>query len=605
MTKLKKISILILIITSFAFNLPITASASNYTQASLTMKYYSNKKWNLFTTSSEAANITGLRLTTSDGGYYLKYRTLNSGKTSYYSYVNSNSTADSDYAGTGHKETTQRNIQCIDIDVYSTATNTKISTGIVVMYRVRISSGWLPWVSNASADEMTLIKNTYALDGNLDTISADAGKIGYDITGLDIRVYVLDNNEVPIVLSGTEQNPTLEYAANSSSLTRFDKKIQNEEMISALKISTLADKNYYLSYSVLAEGNSGYYSAVKSNANDYAGVYGRAIEEVKIQVIDLNGNNITEGVVVLYRVYTDKWLPWVSNATAEYMNSVKIRYNISGQLDVKSGYAGVKGTRIKGIEIRVFEESEIMTDCGFSNVNALNVSYISQVGVYPTGCESVSTVMALNDAGNNITVDTFIDKYLDKSPYIHNFNPNECFGGDPRTTSGMGCYAPAIKKALDKFLPKSNQYYVDLTGSSLEELRHNYIDNKIPVVIWATQGMKQAHKVSYEGGLDWISPEHCLLLTGYDERCYIFNDPLVGANVHYLKADVEEAYKALNYQAIAIIEKAKPSAIELVALKKALFEGFCTDLTYDFTGDNIVDIRDLIKLKINILENRS
>ncbi len=560
MKKLIKALIPFLIITCFAFSLPIKASAANYTQASLTMKYYSNNKWTLFSNSSESVNITGLRLTTTGGSYYLKYRTLNSGKEKYYSYVSSNSTADGDYAGTGHKETTQRNIQCIDIDVYSTATNTKISTGIVVMYRVKISSGWLSWVSNASADEMQLIKNTYSLDGDLDTVSADAGKIGYDITGLDIRIYVLENDkEIPIVLSGTEQNPTLKYAANSNTLTVFDKKVQNGEMISALKISTSADKNYYLSYSVLAEANSGYYSAVKSNGSDYAGVYGRAIEEVKIQVIDLNGKNITEGVVVLYRVYTDKWLPWVSNATAVYMNSVKLRYNISGQLDTKSGYAGVKGTRIKGIEIRVFEESEIMTDCGFSNINALNVSYISQVGEYPTGCESVSTVMALNNAGNNITVDTFIDSYLDKSPFIHNFDPNECFGGDPRTSSGMGCYAPTIKKALNKFLPDSNQYYVDLTGNSLEEISRNYIDNKIPVIIWATQGMKQAYNVSYEEGLEWIAPEHCLLLTGYDDRCYIFNDPLVGANVHYLKSDVEQAYKDLNYQAIAIIKKTKPA----------------------------------------------
>lgn len=560
MKKLKKTLILILITFCVAVYLPINVSAASYTQASLTMKYYSNNKWTSFSNSKEAANITGLRLTTTGGSYYLKYRTLNSGRGNYYSYVSSNSTADSDYAGTGHKETTQRNIQCIDIDVYSTATNTKISTGTVIMYRVKISSGWLPWVSNAPAEEMQLIKNTYSLDGDLDTVSADAGKIGYDITGLDIRIYGLDEDtEIPIVLSGTEQNPKLEYAANSNTLTEFDKKVQNDEMISALKISTSADKNYYLSYSVLAEANSGYYSAVKSNGNDYAGVYGRAIEEVKIQVIDLNGNSITEGVVVLYRVYTDKWLPWVSNATAEYMNSVKLRYNISGQLDTKSGYAGVKGTRIKGIEIRVFEENEIMTDCGFSNVNALNVSYISQVGAYPTGCESVSTVMALNFAGNNITVDTFIDNYLDKSPFIHNFNPNECFGGDPRTSSGMGCYAPAIKKSLNKFLPVSNQYYVDLTGNSLDYLCQNYIDNGIPVILWATQGMKQAYNVSYDEGLEWIAPEHCLLLTGYDDRCYIFNDPLVGANVHYLKSDVEQAYKALNYQAIAIIKKTKPA----------------------------------------------
>ncbi len=561
MKKLARIFVSFFIIICTVCIFGITASAANYAQTDLTMKYYSNGKWDYFSNSCEASNITALRLTTSSGSYYLKYRTLNSVKGSYYPYVKSNSAADAEYAGDGHLEPVKSNIQCIDIDVYSTDDDSKISTGIVVMYRVKISSGWLPWVSNAPAEEMRLIKNTYSLDGELDTVSADAGIKGHDITGIDIRIYTLDEDmEIPINLSGTEQNPTLEYAANSDTLTEFDKKVQNNEMISAIKISTPADKNYYLSYSVLAEGNSGYYSAIKSTQNNYAGVFGRAIEQVKIQVIDLNGNEITQGVVVLYRVYTDKWLPWVSNASAEYMNSVKLRYDIPGQLDTNSGYAGVNGKRIKGIEIRVFEENEIMTDCGFSNVTELDVPYISQVGTYPTGCESVSTVMALNNAGNNITVDTFIDDYLDKSPYIHNFDPNECFGGDPRTSSGMGCYAPAIMKALDKFLPQSDQYYVDLTGNSLDYLCQNYIDNGIPVVLWATQGMKQAYKVSYEEGLQWIAPEHCLLLTGYDDRCYIFNDPLIGKNVHYLKSDTEEAFSALGYQAIAIVKKAKPAA---------------------------------------------
>lgn len=561
MKKLVRIFVSFFIIICTVCIFGITASAANYAQSSLTMKYYSNGKWNDFSNFCEASNITAFRLTTSSGSFYLKYRTQHSGDTGFFPYVNSNSTADADYAGLGHLESKKKNICLVDIDVYSTADNTKISAGIVVMYRVKISSGWLPWVSNAPAEEMQLIKNTYSLDGTLDTKSAYAGKTDKDITGLDIRLYVLDENmEIPIELSGTEQTPKLEYAADSDTLTEFDKKVQNNEMISAIKISTPADKNYYLSYSVLAEGNFGYYSAVKSTENDYAGVFGRAIEQVKIQVIDLNGNKITKGVVVLYRVYTDKWLPWVSNASAEYMNSVKLRYNIPGQLDTNSGYAGVKDKRIKGIEIRVFEENEIMSDCGFSNVTDLDVPYISQVGTYPTGCESVSTVMALNFAGNNITVDTFIDDYLDKSPYIHNFDPNECFGGDPRTSSGMGCYAPAIMKALDKFLPESDQYYVDLTGHTLEDLCINYINNDIPVIIWATRGMKQAYKVSYEEGLQWIAPEHCLLLTGYDDRCYIFNDPLIGKNVHYLKSDTEEAFSAFNYQAIAIIKKTKPSA---------------------------------------------
>lgn len=558
MKRLKKSLLSFAIIICLVFSFNVTANALSYSQRTLDMKYYSNAKWDIFSQSVETSGITGLRLITNGGSYYFKYRTWNSGINTFYSFVSSNSDADNAYAGTGHLEKTQRNIQCVDIDVYSTDTDAKISSGIVIMYRVKTANGWDSWVSNAGAEEMQFVRNTYLLDGEINTSAAYAGTLGTDILGLDIRVFILDSN-IEIPLSGTEQNPTLKYAANSSTLIEFDKKIENDEMISAIQISTSDDKNYYLSYQVSSEENGGYYSAVRSDRNGYAGIYGNAIDIVKIRVMDSVSNNITTGVVVLYRVYTDRWLPWVSNASAEYMNSVKLRYNISGQLDTVSGYAGETGKRIKGIEIRIFEESELMLNCGLSNINAINVPYISQVNSYPTGCESVSTVMALNFAGNDISVDTFIDSYLDKSPYIHNFNPNECFGGDPRSSSGMGCYAPAIAKALNKFLPQSNQYVVNLTGNSLSEICKSYIDNGIPVIMWATQGMKPARNVSYEEGLQWIAPEHCLLLTGYDDRCYIFNDPLVGANIHYLKSDVELAFEALNAQALAIIKKTKPS----------------------------------------------
>ena len=56
--------------------------------------------------------------------------------------------------------------------------------------------------------------------------------------------------------------------------------------------------------------------------------------------------------------------------------------------------------------------------------------------------------MALNAAGIEISVDDFIDDYLvcTEPP----FDPEKSFGGDPRSQSGRGCYAPVIRTALDK-----------------------------------------------------------------------------------------------------------------------------------------------------------
>ncbi len=45
----------------------------------------------------------------------------------------------------------------------------------------------------------------------------------------------------------------------------------------------------------------------------------------------------------------------------------------------------------------------------------IDVPYIDQSKLYPTGCESVSTVMLLRFLGIDITVDEFIEKYLERS----------------------------------------------------------------------------------------------------------------------------------------------------------------------------------------------
>lgn len=67
----------------------------------------------------------------------------------------------------------------------------------------------------------------------------------------------------------------------------------------------------------------------------------------------------------------------------------------------------------------------------------INVPYISQKGRYPTGCESVSTVMLLQLLGYEISVDEFIENYLDchgfemRDGQLYGPDPNEHFCGSP------------------------------------------------------------------------------------------------------------------------------------------------------------------------------
>lgn len=200
---------------------------------------------------------------------------------------------------------------------------------------------------------------------------------------------------------------------------------------------------------------------------------------------------------------------------------------------------------------------------------------LSQLGEFPTGCESVTAVMALRCAGVDITAETFVDSYLPKgnAPYpgeedgginveaeLFCGDPNLCFLGDPRSEDGWGCYAPAIESALWEVLREydSQLEVVNLCGHSLEELEEEYIAKGTPVIVWATQGMEEpvrGETLTVEDSgrqFDWIRPEHCLLLVGEREEEYLFNDPLEGETVAYDKKAAERAYEALGSQALAI-----------------------------------------------------
>lgn len=193
----------------------------------------------------------------------------------------------------------------------------------------------------------------------------------------------------------------------------------------------------------------------------------------------------------------------------------------------------------------------------------ISVPLLSQEG-YPTGCESVTSVMALQYAGVDVSVDDFIDNYLrigtyyeEDGQYFGN-SPYYYFIGDPRTGSGFGCFAPVIHDALSE--AAGTDRVRDLTGMTLEGIAEGYIAEGIPVIIWATINMQP----SYEGGrwtiletgkrYTWPAEEHCLLLVGTDKEYYYFNDPEEGEKmVKYRKKAVEQRYLEMGSQALAVL----------------------------------------------------
>lgn len=528
-------------------------------ELSLSLSYMAdrNDNWNGFNGTATAPHIDGIRIQTDSAQpFYLLYKTLNESRDAYYPEVSSTG---NDYAGSAGKP-----IQKLSIHAYKTD-GTKLTSGVVVMYRALVDGRWLPWVSNADPEWMQSVQTQYNLGGTLDVSASYAGMTGKNISGIEIRAFEGNTNFTPIDhLPGAEDAPSLSYMFDSVSNWHSFVGSVTASHIDGIKIQTNPNKEYYIKYQTWNSGQLSYYPEVISTGNDYAGSAGKPIQRLGLHVYRNDGVKLTTGVVVMFRAYVDgNWLPWVSNADPEWMRSVQSKYDLDGTLDTNGYYAGIAGKNISGIEIRVFEENNtnIVPTAPTGNYKIIQAPFISQLGKYPTGCESVTAAMALNYAGIDISVDKFIDTYLDMSGTP--FDPNLTFGGNPRSVYSYGCYAPVIKKALDRALSGKNYEANVLNSVSLETLCSQYIDKDIPVIMWATMYMKPPYIGSTwkfnNKTIQWVAPEHCLLLVGYDDNHYIFNDPLqTQALTYYSKSSVEAAYQGLFRQAIVIIKDSTP-----------------------------------------------
>ncbi|MBQ9990052.1 MAG: C39 family peptidase [Lachnospiraceae bacterium] len=194
----------------------------------------------------------------------------------------------------------------------------------------------------------------------------------------------------------------------------------------------------------------------------------------------------------------------------------------------------------------------------------INVPYINQSPAYPTGCESVSAVMLLNFLGCDITVDEFIANHLKRDDFVHKEgkiygpDPNQVFCGSPYDEDSFGCYAPVIVKALESAL-KDSYEVTNETGTPVEKLLTEYIDRGMPVIFWACINMREPVigpswwlKETGEE-FTWISNEHCMLLVGYDEESYYFNDPYENNGcIAYPRALVEDRHRAQYEMAVGV-----------------------------------------------------
>lgn len=209
----------------------------------------------------------------------------------------------------------------------------------------------------------------------------------------------------------------------------------------------------------------------------------------------------------------------------------------------------------------------------YSTNNSYKISGVPIINQYneglPTGCETCSATMILNFYGYNITSTNFATNYLITKSYSNGSgpDPNSAFAGSPfKTENSFGIYAPAMTKSINRYLANKSKKAKNITGESLTYIIDNYVSKGIPVMVWGTIKMQKAtngatwtvnytdenSSVNKGSTFTWKRPEHCLVLIGYDDNYYYFNDPDTGKEEKYSKTDVESSYNSLGKQAIVI-----------------------------------------------------
>lgn len=207
-----------------------------------------------------------------------------------------------------------------------------------------------------------------------------------------------------------------------------------------------------------------------------------------------------------------------------------------------------------------------------------NSHHITGVPVIPQDeylacCESYACTMLMQYLGFDLEIGEFVNNYLIVKPVEYGadgnrYGPdlNSAFGGD--LYFGFGINAPAMAKCMNNYLKaeNSNLKAYPLIGTPLEQLCEEYVNNDIPVMVWATAGLQEPYvKASWSVNyvdensdkkigdtMDWLMHEHCMVLIGYDEDNYYFSDSVAGEVSVFDRETTEERYAQIGTQAIVV-----------------------------------------------------
>lgn len=160
------------------------------------------------------------------------------------------------------------------------------------------------------------------------------------------------------------------------------------------------------------------------------------------------------------------------------------------------------------------------------NFTQLDVPLYDQTVDYKTACESVATVATLNYMGYDVTIDEFLDEYLDTiDPWATEVFECESnifdsyFVGNPRTSAGWLCNPPVICEAVSEYFSEIGEADCrpyDYTGVGFSFLLDEVAAGH-PVVLWVTHGCIDTELRDWKGH-PYFARSHAVVLNGFDRR---------------------------------------------------------------------------------------
>lgn len=157
----------------------------------------------------------------------------------------------------------------------------------------------------------------------------------------------------------------------------------------------------------------------------------------------------------------------------------------------------------------------------------LQVVAKAQRPILPTGCEITDVAMLLEFLGKPQS----LTQIANALPYTD--DPETGFWGNPFNDTGYTMYPPAWRSYFEKHLGS----FTDLSKQPVSSFRRQLAQGK-PIVVW----------VEMHG-----FPAHAILLTGYSEETFVYNDPYTGKSNRRISSQrlwtlmASQHYRAMTY----------------------------------------------------------